>query len=605
MLPFLWLTTVLFGHANTKDIFTIAFSELQSTVESGHHRSLERILKEEGALAISDLDPSYSSAVKALKAKAPDCLQQLKFPQFYLPDGSQRRTFARESTQTSHYPSCIRKESESISAQMTIVDNLMSKLVSSIAGEASLVWKSSKGGEEKNFSSTNFKEHIHVYQPMEGGADAGVFAAPFHTDNGLLLMVTPFQEHPLQIKNRGGDYVSTARVADDSLLVLIANALPHWLLQGTKASDKFFSVPHAVPSLNNELLSRVVFARMKVVPAESFPSNAEVGEANRINTFEQFFHEGPGVGSTELCPLAKPRYQALAMQTRSVEKQMHEQCSEGQAYCWMNCLDVPQEPCANATTICKNQYDKPCCTDTVTEDCESMDQSCGWEQTCKKLGPLPFCREGSGTDMYMQGFTTSGKPKDACVILLFNSWVLNSREKFGIGCVGVIFLGIAIEAMLCLRRLLQSRRILPRLRGVSRRASIIFLFALNIASGYLAMLVAMTYSVELFICMVVGLVAGHAFFNSEAPVGESVDPCCASQALPHSSDQKGEMTPRAASRASLSSCCHFGSRDLEAAAGHKDLLPQNGSRDRLPPSPPAQNCQCYENANFRPEGAQL
>ena len=31
-----------------------------------------------------------------------------------------------------------------------------------------------------------------------------------------------------------------------------------------QASDKFFSVPHAVPSLNNELLSRVVFARMKV-----------------------------------------------------------------------------------------------------------------------------------------------------------------------------------------------------------------------------------------------------------------------------------------------------------------------------------------------------
>ena len=26
------------------------------------------------------------------------------------------------------------------------------------------------------------------------------------------------------------------------------------------------------------------------------------------------------------------------------------------------------------------------------------------------------------------------------------------REKFAIGCVGVIFLGIAIEAMLCLRR---------------------------------------------------------------------------------------------------------------------------------------------------------
>ena len=29
------------------------------------------------------------------------------------------------------------------------------------------------------------------------------------------------------------------------------------------------------------------------------------------------------------------------------------------------------------------QYDKPCCTDTVTENCENMDQSCAWKQTCK------------------------------------------------------------------------------------------------------------------------------------------------------------------------------------------------------------------------------
>ena len=45
--------------------------------------------------------------------------------------------------------------------------------------------------------------------------------------------------------------------------------------------------------------------------------------------------------------------------------------------------------------------------------------------------------------------------------MLNSRWYLKSflssnssyfREKFGIGCVGVIFLGIAIEAMLCLRR---------------------------------------------------------------------------------------------------------------------------------------------------------
>ena len=40
------------------------------------------------------------------------------------------------------------------------------------------------------------------------------------------------------------------------------------------------------------------------------------------------------------------------------------------------------------------------------------------------------------------------------------------------------------------------------------------MYGVNVCSGYLAMLVAMTYSVELFICIIVGLVLGHALFNS-------------------------------------------------------------------------------------------
>ena len=43
------------------------------------------------------------------------------------------------------------------------------------------------------------------------------------------------------------------------------------------------------------------------------------------------------------------------------------------------------------------------------------------------------------------------------------------------------------------------------------------------------MLVAMTYSIELFICVVIGLCIGHFVFNTKSAVGESVDPCCASQ----------------------------------------------------------------------------
>ena len=46
------------------------------------------------------------------------------------------------------------------------------------------------------------------------------------------------------------------------------------------------------------------------------------------------------------------------------------------------------------------------------------------------------------------------------------------------------------------------------------------------------MLVAMTYSIELFTCVVIGLCLGHFVFNTKSAVGESIDPCCASQQGP-------------------------------------------------------------------------
>ena len=64
---------------------------------------------------------------------------------------------------------------------------------------------------------------------------------------------------------------------------------------------------------------------------------------------------------------------------------------------------------------------------------------------------------------------TSGNSKQTCVILLFNSWILDTRLKFIFACIGVIILGIGIEAMLMFRRRLQKRRILPRINGLYRR----------------------------------------------------------------------------------------------------------------------------------------
>ena len=56
------------------------------------------------------------------------------------------------------------------------------------------------------------QEHIHVYEPLEGENNESGYAAPFHTDNGLMLIITPFQEHPLQVKNKKGEIVETGEV---------------------------------------------------------------------------------------------------------------------------------------------------------------------------------------------------------------------------------------------------------------------------------------------------------------------------------------------------------------------------------------------------------
>jgi len=520
----IFLKLLLLKFSQSSDIFKIGLSDLDSIVSSGEYSSLSTILSSSGCVAVTSLPSDYSQAVRRIKRSAPACLQHLKYPQFYLPDGSQRRTFASGSDEPEEYPECIREDSETIAKHLDTVDALMSKLITGIAGEENLVWKTDEDQIMRNFSSTLYKEHIHVYKPLEGKENYdGDFAAPFHTDNGLLLMITPFQEHPLQVKNKKGEIVETGEIGDDALLILVASGLPKWLLKGTDASSKFFPVPHAVPSLVNDISSRTVFARMKVVPLNAFPCNDIALDDYEEHFFEDFFNDVKPAGSEELCPMMKPAHQLAVESSWSAMKQT--QCEGSKAYCWMDCLDLPSSCMLDASVQCINSESKPCCTDTITTNCEEMDQSCHWQCNTTEYG---FCN-GQGTDMYMKGFTTSGNGKDACVILLFKSWVLDTKAKFGIACVGVILLGIAIEGLLCLRREIQSRKILLRIRGLARRASIVLLFSLNIGSGYLAMLVAMTYSVELFICMVIGLVLGHAIFNTEAAVGESVDPCCASQ----------------------------------------------------------------------------
>ncbi|XP_023345714.1 uncharacterized protein LOC111714758 isoform X4 [Eurytemora carolleeae] len=549
---------------DSKSLYNLSIQQLKDLVKSKDLQVIKNVLKYEGAFAVTNLSAEYSEALKDLKLNSPDCLHSLRYPEFVLPDGSIRTTFASE---TEEYPPCLSKTSSVISAEMNRVYSEVAQLLEHVAGENSLLWRPNKDSQPKQFADLPKKEHIHVYQSSEE-EEGGNFAAPFHTDSGILLLLTPFQEHPLKIRTLGGQTIDTSEVGDDSIMILIARGLPDWLLRGSRESKEFMPAPHAVETLPSSIKYRTIFARMMVAPLEAEPA----GPLTQKTKFgDIFFQKGSHQG--DLCPLnneSGPDHLKVEMRSapevvrveRSQQGHAHvsnvkwdklksEECSGNSSYCWMGCYPLPTCDLSREEFVCTNQENKGCCTrpeDEGTGTCADMDQTCEWK--CSDFpvttpGPSPISEKfciGKGTDMFMNGFQVTGSENQLCVILFFEAWVLDSQLKFFFGCIGVILLGIGVEGLLCVRRLLQSRKILRFISSPVRRGSIIVLFGLNIAFGYMAMLVAMTYSVELFLCMVLGLVLGHAIFNTAAPVGESVDPCCASQVIGASNDTASDSS---------------------------------------------------------------
>ena len=146
--------------------------------------------------------------------------------------------------------------------------------------------------------------------------------------------------------------------------------------------------------------------------------------------------------------------------------------------------------------------------------------------------------------MHMTGFAFA--PTD-CVILLFQTWKLDSAAKFAAAVLGTVALGIVCEALTWFRRTRMSAAAAARaprrgavaagvrwLRAAPRRwrAAMALLFTVQATLGYFLMLVAMTYQGELFIAVVAGLGLGHFTFNVSAPVSESADACCVDDVQP-------------------------------------------------------------------------
>jgi len=269
------------------------------------------------------------------------------------------------------------------------------------------------------------------------------------------------------------------------MLILAGEALKSWL--GLKLN----SALHAVRVEDD----RAVFARMYLPPKNS---------AHAGIFFSDFFTHG------------KPP-------TAAWRRLQDEQCGAGEIFCWHDC--VPGGGCGEEAKCWDYAKDEKCLPDTHNDRCAPK---------CFAAPPAekPLCIPGSLTSMYMDGFHSSLLGGTLpCVVLFTAGAVLDERWKIFVACLMVFLLGGSIEGVVVLRKKVGGVIGL----GVGKRRVVLGgLFFVNMTLAYLAMLVAMIYSIELFISVVLGLVAGHLFW-SNGSLSESIEPCCvtASSSITH------------------------------------------------------------------------
>ena len=100
--------------------------------------------------------------------------------------------------------------------------------------------------------------------------------------------------------------------------------------------------------------------------------------------------------------------------------------------------------------------------------------------------------------------------------------------KFYIAMVGNILLGMAVEGFSSIRKGAFKSMNTKRFGNISKGVIASFLHGVQAFMGYILMLSAMTYSMELLLCVVTGLSIGYGLNHGggSAPPDGFKDPCC-------------------------------------------------------------------------------
>ena len=241
-------------------------------------------LQSEGALIFTGLGEEYSLALASLSRRAPYCLEQSGL-KVEMDDGSERITVARDTlAATGAFPDCVKLEAEIVGEAFDRVDKLFSQMMRQQFGENLDVVEEERN-ETKAWEDFDSKTHLHVYR-RSNKVSSKVMALPYHTDNGMYVLLTPSSVLPLRTIDRRGE-VSLLDSDSSSVILILGTGLTSWLMP----DSGLYAAPHGLPALATILSStpRTVMARMRVAPPASLPSSFATHSRTSKATFWTHF----------------------------------------------------------------------------------------------------------------------------------------------------------------------------------------------------------------------------------------------------------------------------------------------------------------------------
>lgn len=107
--------------------------------------------------------------------------------------------------------------------------------------------------------------------------------------------------------------------------------------------------------------------------------------------------------------------------------------------------------------------------------------------------------------MYMEGFVSSAADKGnaMCINLLFKAFTINNEGKMTAACLVVFMMGVMCQSLSKYR----ARR--------KHSLYTVLVYGIELTLRYFLMLISMSYNVELFCMIILGLSAGHLIFQTD------------------------------------------------------------------------------------------